>query len=135
MFEKFEQIPESGWEADSSVTLSTAFYDTTHYHDIFLVFRTNGDYPFSNFYCHYDIIGPTGKKVSDLENIVVSRKDGKWLGSGMGDLRNFELLIQKDFIVSDTGVYEFNIRQYMQVHNLQGIRDIGIMVKKGDEII
>jgi gliding motility-associated lipoprotein GldH len=65
----------------------------------------------------------------------LARKDGKWLGSGMGDLRNFTLPIETDFAVKDTGTYRVNLYQYMRRENLKGVRDVGIKVVKKDEVI
>lgn len=135
VFEEFNRIPEAGWDTDSSVVLEASLSDTTHYHDIYLIFRTNGDYPFSNFYCGYRIISPSKEVISDRKNTTVARNDGKWLGSGMGDLRNFKVLIQRDFIAREAGTYRIELQQKMRKKVLPGIRDAGILIEKGDEVI
>lgn len=134
-FEEYSSVSESGWKTDSAVVLNPVLLDSNYYHDIFVVMRLDGTYPFSNLYIKYEIDGPKGQKISNIKNFKLARKDGKWLGSGMGDLRNFIFPIEKDFVVKDTGTYRVNLYQYMRRENLKGIRDIGIKIVKKDEVI
>jgi gliding motility-associated lipoprotein GldH len=56
--------------------------------------------------------------------------DGKWLGSGISDVKFNRFLFQKGVRFPQKGRYFFEIEQAMRVKDLKGIVDIGIRLEK-----
>ena len=104
--------------------------DTVSLCSCYINVRNTTDYPFSNLYLFIKTIYPDGKVAMDTIQLQLADKSGKWLGKGIGKLRDNQVLLMKDIRFPYTGKYVFEISQAMRVNKLKGIKDIGMRISK-----
>jgi gliding motility-associated lipoprotein GldH len=132
---EYKAIPEKGWNKDEKVKFTFEVSDTQFYYTLFLNLRITGDYPFSNMYVLVHIKGPKGSHSAERVNVTLATPEGKWLGSGMGDVISYQLPLIKNKTFGKKGKYTVEIEQYMRTDFLPNVRDVGLMIEKGEEII
>ena len=72
----------------------------------------------------------------DTIEIMLASKNGKWLGSGISDVREVEYVFDKNRIFSKKGEYKIRVEQAMRygpkdkIENLEHILDIGLIVSE-----
>ena len=104
--------------------------DTTIKYDLSLKIRHTIDYEFQNLFFFLEDI----KK--DTIEIILASKNGKWLGSGISDVREVEYVFDKNRIFSKKGEYKIRVEQAMRygpkdkIENLEHILDIGLIVSE-----
>lgn len=106
--------------------------DTLARYDLFLNVRNDGIYPYSNLYLFIKTTLPKGKTAIDTVECQLADPDGKWRGSGLGNIKFNRFLFQKGMVFPGKGEYRFELEQAMRVKELKGIRDIGIRIEKQD---
>ena len=134
VMDEFKSLPDSGWKQGKKVAFDFEVKDTTRYTTFFINLRITGDYPFSNLYVVSHLTSPDKTKQSQRTHLVLAREDGKWLGSGMGDIISYQLPIIENAILRKPGKYRIELEQYMRMENLPEVKDVGIMIKKGEII-
>lgn len=134
IMDEFKSLPESGWKQGKKVAFDFEINDTTRYTSFFINLRITGDYPFSNMYVVSHITTPEKSIQSQRSHLVLAREDGKWLGSGMGDIISYQLPIIENAILRKKGKYRIELEQYMRMETLPDVKDVGIMIKKGEII-
>ena len=66
----------------------------------------------------------------------MSNKNGKWLGSGVCDIREVEYVFAEDVMFMKAGKHEIKIEQAMRygsvekIENLDNVLDIGLIILK-----
>ena len=127
-YENYHSFPENKWNTDSIVIFQYTIDDTTRSYDLSLKIRHTVDYEFQNLFLFLE-----GTKKDTIE-ITLSNKNGKWLGTGMCDVREFECVFQKERIFAKKGKYELRVEQAMRygpvqkIEKLEHVLDIGLMV-------
>jgi gliding motility-associated lipoprotein GldH len=86
-------------------------------------------YPFKNLWLFYDIKLPDGSLINDTLEAILANDFGKWTGKGISIYHN-EFPLQTNYHFPDTGHYTIVFRQGMRNNVLQGIENIGLMIKK-----
>jgi gliding motility-associated lipoprotein GldH len=95
--------------------------------------RNNEEYPYSNIYFFINTILPDGKSARDTIECILANVRGKWLGKGMGSLKESNHLIRNNLHFPNSGTYRMEIEQAMRIDELTGIKDIGIeLIKEVD---
>lgn len=118
------------WNTDSAAVFKYTISDTTIKYDLSLKIRHTIDYEFQNLFFFLEDI----KK--DTIEIILASKNGKWLGSGISDVREVEYVFDKNRIFSKKGEYKIRVEQAMRygpkdkIENLEHILDIGLIVSE-----
>ena len=80
-------------------------------------------------------IDPKGALKKDTLECILAQKDGKWLGSGLGDIWDIQCQF-KSYRFLKQGMYTFEIEQAMRhgdlakIEQLPGIMEIGLRIEK-----
>lgn len=130
VFEAYKTLDEKGWNKDSIVVFNFPLTDTTRNHNLYVNIRNKGTYGYSNLWLFLSIGSPDGKTVTDTVEFSLAEPNGRWKGSGIGDLHDNQILYKKSVFFPKTGKYTFSIKQGMRDNVLQGIRDIGLRIEK-----
>jgi gliding motility-associated lipoprotein GldH len=131
VFEENEEIPKSLWSAKQSLVFQTNIEDTVSAHNVYLNIRNAGVYPFSNIFLFINTTLPGGQLDRDTVEIMLATPDGKWLGNGLGDIWDNQVLFKQQVRFPRAGEYRFEIIQAMRLDPLPGIMDAGIRIEKG----
>jgi gliding motility-associated lipoprotein GldH len=130
VYEENKTIPDSSWDQNKKVNFSFTINDTVSLHNMYINIRNGGNYAFSNLFLFMETKTPQGQISRDTVECILAAPDGKWLGEGLGDIRNNRILFKKGIRFPQTGVYQVEFEQAMRVNPLPLIMDIGIRIEK-----
>jgi len=133
VFENYKTFENQTWNTDSSVIFSYSISDTTCKNQIIIKVRHTTNYEFQNLF----LFAKTEK--IDTVELMLANKEGKWLGEGIGDVREVEFVYRKDKVFAEKGNFTFEIEQAIRygklekIQNLNNIKAIGLSIQKQDD--
>ncbi len=130
VFESYQSIKEDSWYINQRPTFYIDVNDTTTEHTIYFNLRHTGNYKYSNLFVLFTIQGPKAKAETQRLEFKLAEADGKWLGSGLGDIYSNQIKVMENVKFPRKGVYSFSIEQNMRDNPLMGIEDIGVRIEK-----
>lgn len=132
-YDQSQTIPENGWDKDSTAYFTVDVEDTTRLYDFYITLRNNDDYAFRNFYLFLTTHLPNQNITRDTLELILADKEGKWLGSGFGAVKDNQIQVRKNLKFPLKGKYRFGIIQAMRREKLKGITDIGIRIEYAND--
>ncbi|HTA28356.1 MAG TPA: gliding motility lipoprotein GldH [Bacteroidia bacterium] len=123
-------IPNDIWDMNKPLTFDVPVSDTINKYNIFVTVRNADNYDFSNLYLFIDINSPMKVVERDTMECILADANGKWLGSGLGDIWDNKILFKRNVKFRKPGIYEFIITQAMRVDSLPMIMDAGLSIEK-----
>ena len=130
VFEKYQSIPEIGWNKDSLAVFTIPISDTLQYHNLYISVRNDIKYKYSNLWLFIEINQPGEIGVTDTLELLLADPSGKWLGEGFGGIKTRQVLYKGGVYFPVSGEYKINIQQGMRDEWLKGISDIGFRVER-----
>ena len=131
IFEDYKKIyTKEGWHKDSSMTFDINVKDISNVYDILINIRNDNDYEFSNLYLFCYISKNNDIIKSDTLEYLMADLNGRWLGSGVGYIKDNCLSYLQFYNFKDTGSYKISIKQGMRKIFLEGINNVGIKIEK-----
>lgn len=133
VFDDYKTFENKIWNADSSVVFRYSVSDTTSQNQLVIKVRHTTNYEFQNLFLFVK-----AEKIDTLE-LLLANKEGGWLGKGIGDIREVELVYRKDKVFPKKGNFTFEIEQAMRygsnekINNLKYIDAVGVTVIKENE--
>jgi gliding motility-associated lipoprotein GldH len=135
VFEQTKDINQLQWHKDSIINLHFTPVANQAY-DMFFLIRNDNDYPYSNLFIIAEIEDEKTKITDTLEYEMADEK-GKWLGSGIWDLKESKLVYKTNYTFNNDLPKTFKIQQADrksgQVNgdmSLSGIATVGIIIEK-----
>ena len=129
----YSVFEEGSWHADSIITLSHSVVDSTTKHNLYLKIRHTTDFEYQNIFLFVDF-----QEKRDTIEVTLSEKNGKWLGSGFGDIKEVEYCFAKEVIFNSKKTSNVTVEQAMRygdqpvITNLKGIIALAINIKKSE---
>ena len=129
----YSVFEEDSWHADSIITLNHSVVESTTKHNLYLKIRYTTDFEYQNLFLFVDF-----QEKRDTIEIALSEKNGKWLGSGFGDIKEVEYCFAKEIIFNSKKTTNVTVEQAMRygdqpvITNLKGIIALGINIKKSE---
>lgn len=136
VYEKNIEIPDAIWHKDSTAFFKVDITDTVSAHNFYINIRHSGAYQFSNIYLFVNTTFPSGKHFRDTVECILADQRGKWLGDGIGDIWDNQVLFKKDVRFPESGEYIFEYEQAMRAGNqasmemLPFVMDVGLKIEK-----
>ena len=130
----YSVFEEDSWHADSIITLNHSVVDSTTKHNLYLKIRHTTDFEYQNIFLFVDF-----QEKRDTIEVTLSEKNGKWLGSGFGDIKEVEYCFAKEVIFNSKKTSNVTFEQAMRygdqpvITNLKGIIALGINIKKSED--
>ena len=126
----YNKVENGEWFRDSVLTfyLDTLRVDQKGEYNISLELTTSVLYPYNDIHLKIDHNLNDTIIVSDTIKYKVADEYGKWLGKGVGSLRQLSLPYKKDVWLDSTSRYELNLFQLMNANPLKGVEKVGIRV-------
>jgi len=129
VYHKYITIEEASWHQDSILQYDVLIEDSITLNDFYINIRNNTDYPFSNLYVFLTTEFPNGHSTRDTIECILADKNGKWLGSGSGRIKDNKIMLQQALRFPLRGTYHFFLEQGMRHEQLTGIEDIGLSIE------
>ncbi len=133
VFEDYQTIKDDAWYINQKPSFYIDVQDTLTEHSIYFNLRHTGTYKYSNLFVLFTIQGPNAKAETRRLEFKLAEPDGKWLGSGLGDMYSHQIKVIENIKFPRKGVYSFSIEQNMRDNPLNGIEDVGIRIEKNKE--
>ena len=130
VFEKNISITDYRWDQNNVVNLEADIKDTTSLHNIYINIRNASGYQFSNLFLFLNTSTPNGTVARDTVELMLADESGRWLGSGLGDIRDNRILFKANYRFPQAGVWKFGLQQAMRVNPLPDIADVGLRIEK-----
>ena len=133
VFEEYKSFENQNWNADSTVFFNYVVTDTTSKNIITIKFRHSVEYEFQNLFLFIKT------DVMDTVELMLANKEGMWLGSGIGDVREFDFEYKNEKLFSAKGNYSFKIEQAMRyglsekIQILNNTLALGVSIEKQNE--
>ena len=132
VFDLYLEIHSQGWQATDTIGFE---FEIDSQEDVLyntlIGLRNNNDYLYANIFFFVDIEDPSGLHQVDTLQYILAAPDGKWLGSGVGEIK-FNLLKLKEKEIMQPGLYKYKIVHGMRDDVLIGIEDIGLRIERSN---
>jgi len=126
----------SVWHTDSVALFEFKVNDTTSYYSAELKIRHTVEYPFQNIFMFIKTVTPKGEYLVDTVECILADKNGKWHGTGIGDIVDFSMKFNPSTAFETSGIYKIELEQAMRygkypyIEFLEEIVSLGINVRK-----
>jgi len=100
--------------------------------DIVFTVRHITQYPYPNLPVYIILNTPSGEERIIEKDIKLKDSEGKFKGSGAGDLWDFEEVLWPSFYFTEKGTYTIEIENLIPKMGIAGLMDIGVYVEKRD---
>ncbi len=132
VFEKNIAIPEHAWSSGFQPDIQLEVTDTTSLYNIYVVLRHTDAYRYNNIWLNLYVTPPGDSSFRNRLDLRLATDDKGWLGSGMDDIYEHRILVNKTGPQQFTraGQYQFRIEQIMREDPLQHVLNAGIRVER-----
>ncbi len=133
VFDDYHNFENQTWSEGIGVSFTYPVRDTTSKNKVVIKVRHTTDYEFQNLF----LFIKTEK--TDTVELIISNKEGKWLGRGVGDIRELEFVYSKDKVFTEKGDFTFEIEQAMRygklekIKHLKNISEVGLSIQNQDD--
>jgi gliding motility-associated lipoprotein GldH len=118
------------WKSDQVIRFDVEIKDTVNIHKFYLNLRHKTDYRFANIFLFINTTYPDGNEARDTVECVLADPSGKWLGKGITNIRDYQVLLRRGLRFPQNGTYIFEFEQAMREPELTGLMDIGLRIVK-----
>ena len=137
VYDQYYSLEDNIWKLEDPVSFEIQVTDTISRNNLFVNIRNNNEYQYSNLYLITHINFPDGKKVVDTLQYEMADKNGRFLGSGISEIKENKLFLKENILFPVSGNYQVSIYQAMRkngsiegVKELEGITDVGFRIEK-----
>lgn len=135
LYFQYQNVEKGDWYRDSVLTFSLDTLNANQIgeYNISLELTTSMLYPFSDIQLKIDHNFNDTIISSDTMRYRVTDEHGKWLGKGVGSLRQLSIPYKRDIWLDSTRSYELKVFHLIKVNTLKGVERVGVRVfKEGD---
>lgn len=130
VFDDNKSIPGDVWKSDDIIRLDVQINDTINIHKFYLNLRHKTTYRYANLFLFINTTYPDGTEARDTVECILADPSGKWLGKGISNIRDYQVLLRRGLRFPQDGNYVFELEQAMRETELSGIMDIGLRIVK-----
>ncbi|MBK9285965.1 MAG: gliding motility lipoprotein GldH [Sphingobacteriaceae bacterium] len=130
VYSKYHTFANNEWNISDKVEFEMDVRDTESLNDIYFKIRHADAYPYNNIFLFVTTSYPDGKVLTDTMEIVLANNRGEWMGSGAGDIFDFEVPVKKEIRFPQAGKYKFQFVQGMREDPLPFMMDLGFEIVK-----
>ena len=113
IYDEYKSVP-NGWNKDSIISFTLHPPDSIKPYNLFVNLRNTSQYKYSNIYLIVEMVFPHGKTIKDTLEYRMADPSGKFLGSGIMDVKENKLWYKENVIFNETGDYIVNIQHAMR---------------------
>lgn len=140
VFELYKPTDNNTWHKDSIMNFTFSTTDTLAKNNVFINLRNNKEYEYSNLFLIVGIEFPNNTNIVDTLEYEMADTQGKFLGTGLTDLKENKLEYKTNVVFPTKGEYNINVQQAMRksgqingIESLNGITEVGISIEKTEK--
>jgi len=137
IYNQYTPIESGQWHKDSVINFTVYSTDTIAKNNLYVTLRNNKDFEFSNLFLIVGIKFPNNYQIVDTLEYEMTSPEGRFLGTGMTDIKENKLEYKTNVTFSLVGDYDISIQQAMRktrdiegLTSLNGITDVGLQIEK-----
>ncbi len=130
VFEKNTELPDYIWDKSNILKFQADIQDTISSHNLYINVRNASNYQFSNLFLFVTTHSPKGGVVKDTIELRLANEKGEWLGNGLGDIWDNQIIYKRNIKFPYKGIYTFELEQAMRNTRLPFILDAGIRIER-----
>lgn len=130
VFDENRNIEHDSWYYKNRIPFDVRISDTSKFYNVYVNLRVNADYKYSNIFMWVHTTNPDKKTDQRRIEIRLADESGKWLGSGLGDLYDYQFPAFRKVKFPQQGFYRFELEQNMRDDTLMHIKSAGIRVEE-----
>ncbi len=137
VYNQYQPIESGQWHKDSVINFTVNSTDTIAKNNLYVTLRNNKDYEFSNLFLIVGIKFPNNYQIVDTLEYEMTSPEGRYLGTGMTDIKENKLEYKTNVTFSLVGDYDISVQQAMRktrdiegLTTLNGITDVGLQIEK-----
>lgn len=129
---KYQTLDNQIWHKDSILIYEFNIENLSSNYDINLHIRHESDFPYQNiwFFVEHESLNDSNILRNDTIQYYLADDFGKWLGSGVGSLKELNLKYLENIAFPDSGKYRVSIKHAMRDSVLLGINNVGFSIEK-----
>ena len=127
IYSEFRSVPMKEWGADSILTYRFDIEDTHATYQMLVCVRHTDQYPYQNMWL---FVGDSLRQ--DTIEFYLANDCGEWLGNGGNGLIEMPVLYEEAYRFPHSGEQVWHIQQGMREQSLQGVSDVGLIIKKNE---
>lgn len=127
VYSDFRTVPLTRWYADSALTYTFDIADTTATYQMQISIRHTQQYPYQNMW----LFVSDSLRHDTIEFYLANRR-GEWLGSGQNGLIEMPVLFEENRHFT-AGTQTITIQHGMRDEPLQGVSDVGLIIKRNEK--
>jgi len=132
VFDLYLELDSQGWDVTDTIGFEVEIdSQEIGLYNTFIGLRNNNDYLYANIFFFVNVEFPSGIHITDTLQYILAAPDGKWLGSGVGEIK-YNLLKFKENEPMQSGLYKYKIVHGMRDDVLIGIEDIGLRIERSN---
>ena len=131
VYDEFTRIGNHSWKWEDPAVFDFEMNDTSSLYNILINLRHTTEYPLSNLYMFVHVAGPSGQQMTDTINFLLAEKSGRWIGKGVGHLREIGYLYKKNTMFPIPGEYRITLEQAMRLPAVP-VSEVGIRIERAN---
>ena len=139
LFSEYRAIDDRGWNKNDALEFTYAATDSLVSHHVYINVRNDDTFLFSNLFLIAEMTFPEGLQLIDTLEYTMADPSGKWLGTGVGSIKENKLWYKENVVFPSPGVYTIRIAHAMRqngevagIERLTGITDVGIEIEQAE---
>ena len=132
IYTAFKTLPNTGWEADSSLCYQPVITDSIVDCQMQITIRHTDAYPYQNLWLFVDIEQDSLLLTRDTIECYMANERGEWLGGGL-TVHELPLLYSDHYLFTNSGEYRISITQGMRNDTLTGIKEVGVKIIRNEQ--
>jgi gliding motility-associated lipoprotein GldH len=116
------------WKSEEIVRFDVALEDTVNIHKFYFNLRHSTSYRYANIFLFIHSTFPDGTEARDTVECILADPSGKWMGKGISNIRDNQILLRRGLRFPQKGTYVFEFEQAMRDPELYGVMDIGLRI-------
>jgi gliding motility-associated lipoprotein GldH len=128
IFDNNKRLENDVWKSDQIIRFDVPLQDTVNIYKFYLNLRHSTSYRYANIFLFINSTFPDGTQARDTVECILADPSGKWVGKGISNIRDNQVLLRRGLRFKQKGTYIFEFEQAMREPELKGIMDIGLRI-------
>lgn len=130
LYEENKLISGDRWFYKNTVPFEVQIKDTHQLYNVYVNVRIGSDYKYSNLFMWVNTTNPEKKTDQRRVEIKLADEGGKWLGSGLGDIYDYQFPVFQKIKFPNSGFYRFELEQNMRDDTLSFVKSVGVRIEQ-----
>jgi gliding motility-associated lipoprotein GldH len=129
IFEENKEFDAYKWPFNKPLTFSVNITDTNSYCNLYVNFRVNANYKYSNIFVWVNETMPDKTVEKKRLEFILADEKGNWLGKNISSIYTYQFQYKPRVKYKQIGIYSYQIEQNMRDDMLENVVSAGLRVE------